>query len=431
MTSKLDYFKLAVQNLEVLESKDWYLYTIAIPVLKVMEQPKEELALFTKPDGIYYSTNVNNVWESVKISDFREGEPLFRFEDKISVDNTWLPSVSKPIDTTMGRMLVNAFILYGSFGTKVPYRNEPMEVKSFNEILIRQLRDEDKAKGNDIKVSEMVKCFDRLTFFSSLATIINVAATKKTITPPDNLEKLKKEVLAKYEGQLNDHVKVIEFQNELDKIDQDYLADDKDADKILGGKTRAARRKMYLSFGKPQGFNDDGTVITSSLMDGIDVSRQNMPQYINGLRYTSYSRGGSTAKSGYTGKILQRALTSLAVSSNSCDTKVGLVRLITDKNYLDILGRSVKMGGKWKVIDSPEEAKGFVNKETEVRSAMYCTSPGNTVCYSCLNESYKDNEAGVTNLASVFSDALMIFYLKQMHSHSIDLTTVTMDDLCT
>lgn len=431
MISKLDYFKKSIQNLDVLESKSWFLYTIAIPVLKDMEQPKEELALFTKQDGLYYSTNVSDKWEAVKISDHREGEPLYEFEDKITVDSSWLPTVSKPIETTIGRMLVNAFVWYGAFGTKVPYRNELMEIKSFNEVLIKQLRDEDKASGDEIKVSEMVKCFDRLTFLSSLATIINVAATKKTITPPDNLDKLKKALLVKYEGQLQDHVKLIEFENELADIDKDYLADDKDAGKILGGKTKAARRKMYLSFGKPMGFDENTTPITSSLMEGLDVSRKNMPQYMDNLRVASYFRGASTAKSGYTGKILQRSLTSLTVTNVPCDTTKGLFRLITKEDYMNLMNRSVKVNGKWMVMSSPEQAKEFIGKETEIRSSMYCTSLGNTVCYSCMSESYKENEAGISNLASVFSDALMSMMLKKMHSTTAHLTTITLDDLCT
>ncbi|QXN70600.1 putative DNA-directed RNA polymerase [Bacillus phage vB_BspM_AgentSmith] len=431
MTAKLDYFKLAIQNLKVLESKDWYLYTIAIPILKAMKQPEEELALFTKPDGLYYSTYVSGTWEAVKISDYREGEPLFQFEDKINADPSWLPTISKPIETTIGRMLVNAFVLYGSFGVKVPYRNEIMEVKTFNEILIRQLRDEDKAKGDDIKVSEMVQCFDRLTFISSLATIINVAATKKTISAPEGLEKKKKELLAKYEGQLTDPVKLAEFEGELDKFDRDFLSDDPDSDKILSSKTRTARRKMYLAFGKPSGFDNNATAITSSLMDGLEVSRQNLPQYMDDLRFGSYSRGGSTAKSGYIYKILQRALTSLNVVGTPCNTTTGLVRYITDKDYMNLMDRSVKVSGKWKILSSPEEAEHFVGKDTEIRSPMYCTSPGGTVCYSCLSESYKDSEAGITNLAAVFSDALMSLFLKAMHSTSTYLTTVTMDDLCT
>lgn len=431
MTYKLDYFKLAIQNLRVLESKEWYLYSLAIPALKAMKQPEEELALFTKPDGIYYSTNVSGNWEAVKITDYREGEPLFEFEDKINVDSSWLPTISKPIETTIGRMLVNAFVMYGSFGTKVPFRNEVMQIKTFNEILVRQLRDEDKAKGDDIKVSEMVQCFDRLTFYSSLATIINVATTKKTISAPEGLEKKKKELLAKYEGQLNDPVKLAEFEEELDQFDRDFLADDSDSDKVLNGKTRTARRKMYLAFGKPSAFDNNATAITSSLMDGLEVSRQNLPQYMDDLRYGSYSRGGSTAKSGYIYKVLQRALTSLTIVNTTCNTTVGLTRDITDKDYMNLLGRSVKVSGKWKILESPEEAKQFAGKTTEIRSSMYCTSPGNTICYSCLNESYKDSEAGVTNLASIFSDALMILFLKAIHSVNTYLTTVTMDDLCT
>lgn len=431
MTSKLDYFKLAVKNLKVLENKDWYLYAIAIPLLKDMKQPEEELALFTKQDGLYYSTNVSGSWESVKLTDYREGESLYKFEDKITADSSWLPTITKPIETTVGRMLVNAFVMYGSFGGKVPYHNESMKVETFNKILIKQLRDEDKAKGDDVTVTEMVQCFDRLTFISSLATIINVAATKKTISAPDGLEKKKKELLAKYEGQLDDPVKLAEFEEELDQFDRAFLADDKDSDKILTGKTRTARRKMYLAFGKPSGFDGKETAITSSLMDGLEVSRKNLPQYMDDLRHGSYSRGSSTAKSGYIYKVLQRALTSLTIVNTTCNTTVGLTRDITDKDYMNLLGRSVKVSGKWKILESPEEAKQFAGKTTEIRSAMYCTSPGNTLCYSCLNESYKDNEAGVTNLASIFSDALMILFLKAMHSSNTYTTTVTMDDLCT
>lgn len=431
MSTKLEYFKLVIQNPKTLENKSWFINSIAIPLLRDSKPIEEELALYTKPDGLYYSTLVDGVWTPVKIKDHKEGEPLLLFRDKIMVDSSWIPTITKPVESTIGRMIFNVFLLYVPFGTNAPFINNKVTTKDINKLLVEKLRDEDKAKEGDIKISQMVMCYDRLTFISSLGNIINVAATRKTITAPDGLAEKKKTILKKYEGRLDSHIKRVEFENELGEIDKEYLADDVDAAMILTPKMRGARSKMYLTFGTPQSFDGKSNLIEPSLSDGIDVSRANLPQYIDELRYGSYSRGGSTAKSGYIYKLLQRALTSLSIINKICDTKEGLPTLVTESNYEELMNRSILVGGKWKILTSMEEAKPYIGKTLEVRSSMYCTSGGGTVCYSCLSEAYLDNEAGISNLAAVFSDALMSLFLKQMHVSKTQIATIKISDLST
>lgn len=442
--TKLEYLKKCITSGKIIENKNWYINCFAIPVLREQAVNMDELdnnSIVTKADGLYFvdvtgvQENMQATKQLVKIADYKHGQPLFDFQQVIEVDASWLPTIKTKQQSKIGVLIVNALILYPSLGKKLDYLNPGIDASmNFTDVetlLVNKSKSPDVAGPDDILVSEMVDCIGRFGFLSSLSTLISVAATPKAITPPTGIKKIRDDLAKEYAGQLHDPVKVVELEGKLNKIDADYLADDPAARKIFNGKSRTARKKLFLIYGETKDFvSGDGNVVIPPLSEGVDTSPENFPKYMNDLRFASYSRGASTMLSGYSYKVLQRSLSGLTIVKNPCNTKVGVNRFITKATYNKLVNRYVKQGG-WVLVKDIEMAKQFIDKWVEIRSSMWCTSPGNTVCYQCMSENYKNAPNGISNLAATISDTLMNMFLKMMHGTVTQVIEIKMEDLVT
>lgn len=436
MLTKLEYLKAAIAANKI-EDKSWYFSCFAIPILKEESNWKDkakQLDIVTRLDGLYYvDTDTKGELVLKKITDYVKDEPLYRFQDKITIDPSWGPFINTKTETKIGILIINALILYPSFKNKLGYINETIKISNIEKLLAERVVSDKDAKETDITVTEMIKCFDRFNFLTNLASIINISATKKAITPPPNILKIKQEMMKEYEGQLHDPVKLVELEQRLIAIDNEYLADDPAAKNIFNKKSKTARKKMFLIYGDTMDFekSTNTRAISSSLLEGLSTKEEDFPKYMNDLRVGSFSRGSSTQLGGYTYKILQRSLSSISISPVECNTKRGLKRFINDYNVSKLLNRYVMLDDKWTLIESMEQANKLKGKEVIIRSSMFCTSPKNTICYKCMNEIYKTIPSGVTNIASELSATLLTLFMKLAHGKISESTTIDMKDLIT
>lgn len=432
MSTKLEYLKLAVTNLNVIEEKSWYIKCFAIPSLKEEDVTnKHRYSIVTKLDGLYYTdVDSENKQILVRITDYVRGEPLFKFTDTISADKSWLSNIEGSIRTRLGNLIVNALVLYPVVKGKIPYLNTVIKVSTIENILASRVVDDEVSTSDDISVSDMVNIIDRLTFLSELANIVNIASTVKTITKPPGIEEAKLKLRKEFEGQLNDPVKVVELENRLEAIDNEYLGTDPVSNKVFGSKSKTARKKLFLMYGTTDGFEEENKnkVVLPSLSEGLSTNTNDLTNYMDDLRSASFNRGSSTALSGYSYKVLQRSLSSVSIDINPCDTKRGIKRLITKANYKKLISRYILDGG-WKLIPTEDAASKYIGKIAEVRSPMYCITPGNSVCYKCMSENYKGVTSGVTNIASNLSSVLMSTFLKRLHAGKVESATIDINDL--
>jgi hypothetical protein len=436
--TRIEYLKKCIQLNKPITFKHWYTLCFGIPLLKNETDwtSRDPFSIVLQLDGLHYIQEVQTETgvekKLVKITDHQKDKPLFQFKEVIQVDASWLPTIKSSIETKIGNLIINALVLYPTLGTKVDYINKPIKVGDIESIFVNRVRNDEDLKESDISVKEMSACIDRLNFLSNLAFITSVASTVKTITPPPNMKKERTQLLKEYEGQLNDPVKVVELESKLTAIDNAYLADDEAAKTILSNKARTARKKFYGIFGETKDFvkTGDTNVILQNLSEGVSTTPEDFPKYLNDARTGSFFRGASTAKGGYTYKILQRSLSSLKIQAIACNTTKGFKRLITENNYKKLVNRYIRAKG-WVLITSDIEAKKYIGQIVELRSTMYCTATGNTVCYACMSENYKDSETGVTNLAANISNVLLTAFLQATHGGIVETTTIEMNDLVT
>ena len=437
MLTKLEYLKKAVQHVRPLERKDWYVYAFALPKLKDNPNWKETLEhqyeLICQSDGLYYLDYNESEKVLSKIVDYKVGERLFDPQDKIEVDSSWLSSIKGTLLTKIGTLIVNTVAIHSVVGNRVEYINkEKLSPNEIETIISTKTKNNDQLTDKDISVSEMIQCIDNLNFFTCVSSILNVSATRKTITPPPGIEKEKEKLKAELGDKINDPVTFVEFENKLREIDKEYLKDDPAARAVFNKKSVTGRTKLFLTLGSTLDFEEDpvNNKIIRSLSEVTPPDPEDYAKQMNDLRYGSFARGSSTALSGYAYKILQRALSGLEVSPVACKTTKGIKRLITKANAKKLINRYIK-NNSWVLIKDKEEAEKYIGKEVEFRSTRYCLSPNNTVCYACMSENYKTQPNGISTLASSMSTVLMVTFLKLNHGVTTELVDIELSDLVT
>ena len=425
MITTTEYLQSVLKNSQIYLNKKWYYKLFAILTAQI--EPKESYDIGYKNKTLY--TVIDGVEH--QFTDYKTDTPLFKPSTPITVDKTLFPYLKQPVETTVGRLLFNKLVIYDTIKDKLGYINNHISVSKLEDLIANKLKNNDEAREGDIRVDEMIALIDRLNFLSHLSPVINIAATKKTITAPPGIKEIKQKLYEEYKDALNDPVKVVEFQKKLEKIDSDYLSDDPAARNIFNKKSKLARSKFYLMFGSTMDFTKQSSdkPILKSLDEGIDTNPENFPKYINDLRLGSFSRGAFTQLSGYSYKILQRSLSNLKIVKTPCNTTRGIKRTITENNYSSLIFRYVKSDSKWVLIDTKDKAKLYVGKDVIIRSSMYCTSPGVSLCYQCVSDIYKELENGTTNIASQLSHTLMTMFLKLMHGTETQTTNIQLNNL--
>ena len=427
MKTKEEFLKECINRQYPLEDKRWYLALLSI-LLPMDTNPVEKYIPVRKSTGLLY---LDEEGVEQTISDLKPQQPLYRPTDRLTIDSSWLPYIQGTIETTVGRLLINAAALYPSLGGRLGYINKAMTPNSIESSIAALMRNEDEIKHPDkeISVQQYVECMDRVWFFTKLSSIVTVAATPKTVLPAPGTDQLREKLIKENEGKLSDPVVVAEIADAITAHDIEYLKDDPAAQHIIGKKGQTARKKLYQLYGETNDFTTSlgSDPITSTMQQGIDTSENVLPKYMNDLRMASYSRGHSTQLSGYSYKILQRSLSGLEIAAEPCSTQTGVTRLVTQPKKL--VNRYVKEGSKWTLVSNQEQAAAYLGKTITMRSPMYCKSGNNSICYTCLGENYKGSKNAINNIAAGFSGELMTLFLKRMHTSGFSLTDIHMKDL--
>lgn len=437
--TKTEYLKRCVLALTPLEYPSWYVYMlgIALPAKHNWEE-LDLLSPYPQEDGMYFVDLEGEEQKKVltKITDTKPGQAVFNIKEMIDVDHSWLPTISGNFQTKLGNLLLNAVALYPSVKAKLPYENGAIKVKDLEAKIAKLLESDDKATEHHISTSEQEACFDRLWFFTTISKLINIAATPKLVTRAPGTKELRKKLLAEHKDQLSDPAVVASIVAKLDEHDKEYLKDDPVVAMGLSKKENTARKKLHQMYGETNDFDAKlgSDPILGSMDEGLNTDPRDLSKYINDLRYASYSRGHSTQLAGYTYKILQRSLSGMDIVDTDCNTLKGYARLITKRNVNKLVGRYVKpkpTDKQWTLVESEDQAGSYMGQNLTMRSAMYCQSPNNTLCYRCLGETFKGSTSAMTNLAASMSAEFMTLFLKRMHTSGFTLTTIEKKDLIT
>lgn len=425
----LEYLHKVITQSELIGELSWVVKAFALPINVTTDESWKanytRYDLVYTPSGYSFIDVVNDTPTLVKLDDYKPNTPLYTFQDSITIDKTWGINIPNKVTSKIGNVIINTLCVIPAFGDKIDFISEPVTIHLLEATIVKEL-------NNKVTVDEMVNFIDRLFYITNFSMFTNIGATARNITSPPNFKQQKQEILAKYEGQLKDPIKLVEFEKELIKIDDEYLKGDPTVGKTLVGKAKnISRKKMLLTFGYERGFSDttEITPIINSLEEGWDTSDEAFSSYMNSLRSGSYARGKETELGGVLYKKLQRALSGLVVADEDCGTTTGLTIHITKDNYNILLHREVKVGTKWVLISNVDEATTYIDKVIVLRSAMYCEYKGDGYCYHCLSSTLKNNPTSISMMVSEVSSICLNMFMGLMHGVQLSTVDIEKKDL--
>lgn len=159
-------------------------------------------------------------------------------------------------------------------------------------------------------------------------------------------------------------------------------------------------------------------ILKSNYIDGID--KQEFPKFTNLTIVGGYSRGVETQVSGYTTKKINNAMqnTILDEPGSDCGSKFYL-KIFLDKDIKDMYLHRYMVGQNGELVLLTEKnINNYVGKEILLRSPMFCK--GSKICNKCAGELFY--KIGVRNaglLNSTLSGVLMNLSMKKFHDATV------------
>lgn len=427
---RLDYLKLVLNN-DIVTNKSWIVNAFAM-TKDSKDLNTQYLSLTRQSWGLSF---YNGKGELERIEDSKPNEPLFIFKEKIEVDNSWAPNIKEPIITSVGNLIFNRLCILPCFGSKMEFFTNRVTVERIENLIAVKLKDTPK-EGEERSteyyyVDEYIKLRDSLDTINTFSQLCTWAATPKNITPPTGIEAFKTQLDIKYEGQLANPIKIAEYEGELKKFDDDYLADDPSNDTFITKKMREnSRKQLFLTIGSETGFEEgtNHTFIRNSLNEGWPTDPKEFTAMMNSLRSGSFSRGAETVNGGVAAKTLLRAANSYKIIDNDCGTTLGIKRKYSDNNINYLVGRKIFSGNNTVNIDNIDEAKRYIGKDLIARSPMYCMSEGETICANCASTALSQYSTGLTIPLTEISAIILATSMAKMHSNVLSVTKLNIDE---
>jgi hypothetical protein len=415
----LDYFKLVFSyansdKYSFIYELGWYYAMFTLPALTNGTMSNK----YIKIENNRYFVKIENEYQMIE--DITIDDPIFKFQDKITVTIEECNNIEKAIESNIGRLIINRLMLADNFGNKIGYINEQTNPGALEKKIASNMYN-----NGTITVDEYLKFVDAASFVQSLSRIATISSTEKGMLPPPGLAEYKKKLMEEFNKKygtnwVKDRSRIVEYENLLKEFDDKWLKDDPTYGKLTSGKVKNnARSRMYLMFGAEAGFDKKGLnvqMVNNSLLDGYPEDTEQLTTMFNTSRSGSYDRGKETQKGGAAAKDILRATSSIKIVPGDCGSKIGKDIFVT-KNIADkLIGRYQIINGKIVVIEKPET---LIGKTITIRSPQYCKQDGSSFCAKCVGDVLANYESGISLIVTNISSILLNSSMKSMHSHSV------------
>lgn len=322
--------------------------------------------------------------------------------------------------TTVGRFLLNQVLLVEPFKDKVPYVNTYWDIGAVDKIIAT------KVMSDEISVTQLKSYFDRFYFIGHFTELCVPALSRKSLGTSDQVPIVKKQLLEKYKGRLDDPLVIAEIEDKLLALDKEYLKNDVSM-RFYGalGKSmmNVDRKKLHLTVGGIETFSNnkgDYVFLPNALEEGWDKSY--MPTIANEIRKGSYARGHETQLGGAQTKLITRVFQDLSVTIPDCNTVKGLKIDFSKVDVKLFIGRWIFYTGQWTEI-TEDNYKKFTGAY-KMRSPMYCEAPTG-LCYKCVGEYFRKlTVKQVATLEIDISSTFLTLSMKNMHGTKLELTEI-------
>lgn len=373
-----------------------------------------------------YGTFVVVDGELQKIEDVAPKKPLFEIFEKLIVTPEWIVSCKEPTESTVGSLLINYILCVENFQGRVPYIPKNITIKKIETAVIALRKKDDDPDPTKIKLSEYLRMYKSVEYLKCATQLSVYSLTPKNMTTGDSFKKEKAELLKQYEGQLNDPVKLAEFEEKIMQLDAKHLQGDPTFGRLMSGKLwRNSRRKMVLTSGAEGGMGGKMVAVPESLQEGVPLTPENMVAMVNGSRGGSYFRGLDTVKGGVSLKFAVRALLPYYVKEGDCKTKIGIEKKYTKFNLDNLVGRTLMDGTK---VQDKNAAGNYLGKVITVRSVAGCSAGLLEFCSTCAGILSHFPEGLVIPAAELTGD-VMTASMKAMHKNTTTTAVFKLEDV--
>lgn len=385
----------------------------------------------------YGYVNPDDENKVIKLTGCKLGEPMFTAKDKITLQPGDLASITAPIETTVGRALLNAILFDYVFGNRMPYVNEKLTPGKAETMVLERVENETPTdpsliNPNKIYVSDYIKFTNAAFYLCNFSQLFVPGATRKTMTPPPGLKELKDKLVKENAGKLRDPVVLAKITEELQKLDAEYLKGDPGAEGFLitAKSRKIVRSKLFLLYGAEPGLVESNEVdtVVNSLEEGWDV--KSMPAYINAQRAGSFKRGSDTMMGGESVKWLLRASTNVNILDGDCGSTMGIPVKMTTTALRKYKGFSGWLDGKLVVVGDGDSGSSKVLQDRTLlmRSPMFCKLGKTDYCKCCAGPRLSLNPDAASSAISGYGSKFMLLYMKAAHAKGTTLAELNIED---
>lgn len=324
-------------------------------------------------------------------------------------------------ETTIGRFLLNYFLLASVFGDAISYVNDQWNTKSIEKDIATGIM------NDSISVSQYRKYIDHGYFISHFAELCVPTVTEKSFTTDPNIAKRKEELLEQYKDQLDDPIIIEKIESELIAMDKAWLKDDPAAgfhDANAKKSYGIHRKKMFITVGGIESFDTDGAsynFINNSLDEGWDAN--DLDVIANETRKGSYNRGAETQKGGAQTKYILRVFQDVSITADDCGTTSTVKHTITTANAKNYVGRTIRVGTKFIELDE-NSVKSYIGKQVNLRSPMACKTLDG-LCHVCSGKKFGQSGIDAIGTRAIgISSKFMMASMKAFHGKVISVMNV-------
>ena len=341
---------------------------------------------------------------------------------------------SEEIKTTIGRYLINLFVLPDKYLEKFGYQNKVMNSDNIgaleNELSVMLLNDQITSQD----YAEYLDNGEWMTLGTSYFLVPTMDYDMNIPIP--EVIKRRDELFEQYAKEIAEG-----DQNVSSKIEKELLDLSKKLIKLKGNEGYDFFESGEFNFGNnykktsimagavENPYTKKLDILKSNYITGI--SKKEFPYFANITVIGGYSRGVETQTAGYETKKINNAMQTVMLDDREtdCGTNQYLKITIPAGMKTMFIYRNILVNGKLVMLDDTNIDK-YVGKEVLMRSPMFCTS--DKICHKCAGDLF--HKLGMTNaglLGSTMSGSLMNLSMKKFHDTTIRFAKIKAEDYIT
>ncbi len=369
--------------------------------------------------------NVMNELFSPSIINKKIVNPKFRASDKINLKKGDIKNLKNDIETTIGSLFFNYYVLVGAFGDFFEYNNNVLKTNDIRKIskdIVSNMLE------NKLNTDQYFIYTNRLLFIGYFSELFVPGITSELLYAPKELRDLKAKLIHDNQDVI-DNNDVIGYNKKIEEPlmkKAEELVSDLDAYRLfsLGAKPQWGNNYKNNVVGVGV-INDlltgEKRVVPNSYMEGNKVEDRAL--HANVSVFASYSRGVSTQDGGAMTKYIYSAMQTVVLDMNErsdCGTTHYYNNLIIKNNQKELyLYRYIYDENDKIILLSPDVIEKYLDKPLRMRTPLYCFGVGNErkICNICFGDSYRRigiDKAGFTT--TQISGTILNLSMKKMHS---------------